>query len=248
MKRLAGKNAVITGCNRGIGKAILEKYAESGANVWACLKTFDSETEALFKQIAGENVIWIRYVPLDLEDDRSIQDAVRMIRRDKKNVDILVNNAGIPFSGMLATTSAADLRRVMNVNFIAPLMLIQGLSRIMIRQRSGCIINMASVGGIEAREGYLAYGASKAALIWATKQISRELGHYNIRVNGIAPGLVETRMGTGIHSEEEIRNTVELSVMKRLGKPEEIADVAVFLASDEASFITGQVIRADGGR
>lgn len=248
MKRLAGKNAVITGCNRGIGKSILEKYAENGANVWACVRTFDSEAEELFNEVAGENGTWVRHVPLDLEDDGSIRDAIRMIRKEKKNVDILVNNAGIPFSGMLATTSAADLRRVMDVNFVAPLMLAQGLSRTMIQQGSGCVINMASVGGIEAREGYLAYGASKAALIWATRQISRELGHYGIRVNGIAPGLVETRMGTDIHSSEEIRETVGLSVMRRLGQPDEIANVAVFLASEEASFITGQIIRADGGR
>lgn len=248
MKKLAGKNVVITGCNRGIGRAILEKCAENGANIWACTRTYDEKTKTLFETVAEKNNVWIKHTEIDLGNDQSIKEAVQTIRKEKKHVDVLVNNAGLAYSGMLAMTPIDDLRKVMNINFMAPVMLMQGLSRLMIRQQSGCIINIASIGGIETREGYLAYGASKAALIWATKQISRELGHHNIRVNGVAPGLVETRMGIDIHSEEEIKEKVESATMKRLGKPEEIADAVVFLASDEASFITGQVLRVDGGR
>lgn len=248
MEKLKGKNAVITGCNRGIGKAILEKYAENGANIWACTRTYDKETKSLFETVAQKNGVWIEHIEVELDDDQSIKKAVQVIHKKREHVDILVNNAGISYSGMLATTPIADLRKVMNINFMAPISLIQGLSRIMIRQKYGCIINIASIGGIETREGYLAYGASKAALIWATKQISKELGHYNIRVNGVAPGLIDTRMGVDLYSREQIKEKVEASTMKRLGKPEEIADAVLFLASDDAAFITGQVLRVDGGR
>ena len=159
-----------------------------------------------------------------------MKNALRMAQM----LDVLINNAGMPYSGLLAMTPMADLREVMEVNFIAPLQMIQGLSRLMVKQKEGNIINIASIGGIETREGFLAYGSSKAALIWATKSISKELGHHNIRVNGVAPGLIETRMGIDIHTDKQIEETVDLSTMKRLGMPEEIADVVVFLASKES--------------
>lgn len=248
MRKLEGKNIVITGCNRGIGKAILERCAENGANIWACTRTYPGQIENEMAGIAKYNGVWIQHIELDLESDGSIKKAVKNILSEKIKIDVLINNAGMPYSGLLSMTPISDLRKVMDINFIAPMLLIQCMSRAMIRQRYGNIINIASIGGIETREGFLAYGSSKAALIWATKSISKELGHHNIRVNAIAPGLVETRMGIDIHTEQQIAETVELSTMKRLGKPGEIADVAVFLASEESSFITGQVVQADGGR
>lgn len=248
MRRLEGKNIVITGCNRGIGKAVLERCAQNGANIWACTRSYDEDIRRGLETIAEKEGVWIKHIGIDLESDESIKKAARRIAGEKKSVDVLINNAGIPYSGLLSLTPVDDIRKVMGINFIAPMMLIQGLSRIMIRQHYGNIINMASIGGIEAREGFLAYGASKAALIWATKSVSKELGHHNIRVNGIAPGLIETRMGIDIHTEEQIQETVALSTMRRLGMPGEVADVAVFLASDESSFMTGQIIQVDGGR
>jgi 3-oxoacyl-[acyl-carrier protein] reductase len=248
MRKLEGKNVVITGCNRGIGKAILEKCVANGANVWACMRTMGDDIKSEFEELEKKHGVWIKCVKIDFREEESIKKAVKTIMSEKKKVDVLINNAGMPYSGLLAMTPMADLREVMEVNFIAPLQMIQGLSRLMVKQKEGNIINIASIGGIETREGFLAYGSSKAALIWATKSISKELGHHNIRVNGVAPGLIETRMGIDIHTDKQIEETVDLSTMKRLGMPEEIADAVVFLASKESSFITGQVIPVDGGR
>ena len=245
---LKGKNVIITGCNRGIGRKMLDAFISEGANVWACMRSQNDDLEKEFTLLADNNQVWIRPVYFDLSDEESIKLGMRQIISSKDRIDVLVNNAGMPHSGLLAMTPMRDIKKLMDVNFIAPLLIIQQISRIMIRQGSGNIINVASIGGIETREGFMAYGSSKAALIWATKSVSKELAHHNIRVNGIAPGLVETRMGIDIHTQKQIDETVELASMRRLGQPEEIAQVALFLASDMSSFITGQVISADGGR
>ena len=157
---------------------------------------------------------------------------------NKPTFDILVNNAGIPSGGLMQMTSIDTLRDVMDVNFISQIALIQMVSKYMMRQKSGSIVNIGSVGGIEAREGYLAYGSSKAAFMWATRCISKELAPYNIRVNAVAPGLVDDE-------QEKILQAIS---MKRKGTPEEIAEVVYFLATDASSFITGSIINADGGR
>ena len=118
----------------------------------------------------------------------------------------------------------------------------------MIRQKHGVIINIVSIGGIETHDGFFAYGSSKAALAWATQSVSKELGRFGIRVNGIAPGLTDTQLGVGMHSELQIQETLNLNTIKRMARPEEIAKTALFLASDDSSFITGQIIKVDGGR
>ncbi len=245
---LTGKNVIITGCNRGIGLSILETFISEGANVWACMRNQSDELEKELASLAGNNHVWIKPIYFDLSDEESIKSGIRQIISDKHQIDVLVNNAGMPYSGLLAMTPMRDLRKVFDVNLFAPLLIIQLVSKIMIRQSIGNIINIVSIGGIETREGFLAYGASKAALIWATKSVSKELAHHNIKVNGIAPGLIETRMGIDIHTPKQIEETVELASMKRLGRPDEIAQVALFLASDMSSFVTGQILSADGGR
>ena len=135
----------------------------------------------------------------------------------------------------------------MEVNFIAQMAVTQMISRSMIRQKHGVIINVGSVGGIEAREGYLAYGASKAALMWASRSIAKELAHYQIRVNAVAPGLIDTAMGMYKPQRERDR-MIEANSIRRMGKPEEVAELIWFLASDQSSYVTGSVWNIDGGR
>lgn len=240
-------NAIVTGARRGIGKAIVTLFAESGINVWACASKKNEEFEEEMKELAEQNGVWIKNVYFDLKSESETKAALREIFKEKKPINILVNNAGIPFSGLMQMTSLDKLREVMEINFIAQIHVMQLVSKVMMRQKSGSIINMGSVGGIEAREGYLAYGSSKAALLWATRSVSKELARYNIRVNAVAPGLVETNMGK-YKSDVERKKIIESISMKRMGMPEEIARSVLFLATDDSSFMTGTVLNVDGGR
>ena len=159
----------------------------------------------------------------------------------------MINNAGVPYGGLLTMTPVDKLRKVYDINVFAQVQIMQLVARQMMRQKSGCIINMCSVGGIEASPGYLAYGSSKAALIWITKSVSRELGSYGIRVNGIAPGLIDTDMGN-YKSKEELDKVLNRTSIMRMGKPEEVAKAALYIASEDASYMTGQILVIDGGR
>jgi 3-oxoacyl-[acyl-carrier protein] reductase len=164
----------------------------------------------------------------------------------KTPVDVLVNNAGIGYSALFQMSALDKLKEVFEINFIAPFILTQYIAKLMVRQKSGSIINISSIAGIDGACGRSVYGSSKAALMCTTKVIAAELGDYGIRANCIAPGLTDTEMLSGM-PKEAISEILQNSSIKRIGKPSEIADVAVFLASDSASFITGQVIRVDGG-
>lgn len=244
---MEGKNAIITGARKGIGRAIAEEFAKNGINIWACSSTANRDFEADMKSLSDKYKVRINPIYFDLQKEEEIKNAVKNILSEKLPIDILVNNAGVPSGGLMQMTSLTELRRVLEINFTAQIYLIQLISRTMMRQKKGCIINMGSVGGIEAREGYLAYGASKAALLWATRSISKELAKYNIRVNAVAPGLVETDMGD-YKKEEEQTKIINAISMKRWGKPEEIAKAVMFLASEDSSFMTGAVVNVDGGR
>lgn len=244
---MKGKNVIITGASRGIGKAVLLKFAENGANVWACASRPNEDFERECQEISEKYGVWIKNVYFNLLDEESIKTAFKEIFKEKLPIDILVNNAGIPSGGLMNMTSLKTLREVMEANFIAQIGIIQMVSKKMMRNKSGVIVNMGSVGGIEAREGYLSYGSSKAAFMWATKLMAKELSPYNIRVNAVAPGLVHTAMGD-YKPENEAEKIVSNICIKRMGKPEEIAEAVYFLASDKASFITGSVLNIDGGR
>ena len=189
----------------------------------------------------------IKPIYFDLSNEEDIKVGLKSIFADKKNIDVLINNAGMAHGGLFTMTSLDKLKEVYRVNVFAQVQIMQLVSRVMMKQKSGCIINMCSVGGIETSPGYLAYGSSKAALIWITKSLSKELGPYNIRVNGIAPGLVDTQMGN-YKSEEEIEKVLSRMSIRRMGKPEEIAKAALYIASDDAAYMTGHIMVLDGGR
>lgn len=241
------KTVIITGANRGIGRASVRKFAENGYDVWACARKPSAAFEEDMAQESARTGGTIVPVYFDLLDEGQIQSGMKQILSEKRDVDVLLNCAGIPHGGLFTMTSMEKLREVYQVNVFAQVQLMQLTARRMIRQRRGCIINLCSVGGIEANPGYLAYGSSKAALIWITRSASKELGRYNIRVNGIAPGLTDTEMGA-YKSEEERQKVLERTSLGRLGRPEEIAAAALYLASDEAAFMTGHIMVLDGGR
>lgn len=246
-KLLSGKNIIITGAMRGIGRTILELFVANGANVWACDRSQNDAFEEDMRKLAEDHNVRIEPVYFDLSDEESIKNGIWKIVKGKKQIDVLVNNAGVAFGALFTMTPMAKLRDVFQINYFAQIQIMQLVLRVMIRQKSGCIVNMSSVGGIETASGYLAYGSSKAALIYASKSVSHEVGQYGIRVNAIAPGLVETDMGS-YKPQEEIDKILDRSSLHRKADPHEIANCALFLASDQSSFITGQVLIADGGR
>lgn len=244
---LTGKNAVITGTRRGIGRATVEVFAAQGADVWACARKFDSTFEEDMRALARKYGVSIWPVYFDVTDEPGMKAAIHSIWQQKKNLDILVNVAGIADeSTSFQMTSIEKMRHIMEVNLFSVTLLTQYVSRFMMRQNSGCIINISSIAGIDGTPAQYEYAASKAAVIGATKNLARELSPYHIRVNAVAPGMIATDMGAQI--EESLKQEILFKViMKRMGNPEEIANVIAFIASDMASYMTGQVIRVDGG-
>lgn len=244
---LSGKNSIITGARRGIGRATVDVFAKNGANVWACARKYDEMFEQDMESIGVKYGVQIWPVYFDVTDEAQVKQAIQTIRKQKVSVDALVNVAGIvDDSTSFQMTQMDKMKHVFEVNFFAVTFLTQYVSRLMVRQNSGSIVNIASIAGLDGAPAQYEYAASKAAIIGGTKNLAREFAANNIRVNSVAPGMIETDMGAQIN--EELKNDILSKViMKRMGRPEEIANVAAFLASDLSSFMTGQVIRVDGG-
>lgn len=240
-------NAIITGSNRGIGKAMVEAFAARGYNIWACARKASSEHEAWLNETASSNRVWIKPVYFEMSDTESVNNGIKQILDENETVEVLVNNAGISTVGLLSMSKVEDIRKLFEVNYFAMLQIIQKVSKKMARQKKGVIINMGSIAGIEPQPGKIAYGSSKAAVMMMTKCLAKELGPMGIRVNSIAPGPIETEM---IHqyNDEMLTKLASESALRRLGKREEIAQVALFLASEQASYINGEIIKVDGGR
>lgn len=246
---LKNKNAIVTGARRGIGRATVEVFASHGANIWACARTQNDAFEADMQSIAEQYGVSVWPVYFDVTDEDQVKQAVQTIRKQKVSIDALVNVAGISSAGELTSfpmTSIEKMKQVMNVNLFSVTLLTQYISRLMARQNSGSIINLASISGMDCTSAQYEYAASKGAIIAGTRNLARALSSNNIRVNAVAPGLIETDMTSAIDesSKNELLSNV---IMKRMGKPSEVAEVIAFLASDLSSYITGQIIRIDGG-
>ena len=243
---LKKKTAIITGCNRGIGKATLETFAKNGADIFACVRKKTDEFIDIKTRLAKENGITITPIYFDFAEIDQVKDGIKTIISSKKQIDILVNNAGVASGSFFQMTSVRDLKQLFEINFFSQIHFTQGISRYMSRFKSGSIINIASTAGLIGDAGTIIYGSSKAALMFATKTMATELGVMNIRVNALAPSITKTDMLDQM--EEKARNKlIESSALKRPAEAIEVANVALFLASDLSSFITGQVLRVDGG-
>jgi 3-oxoacyl-[acyl-carrier protein] reductase len=243
---LKDKFIVITGANRGIGKCITEIFAKNGANIITCMRSITPESEIWINNLENKFQISIIAVKLDLSDEKSVNECIKKIFSISKKIDVLVNNAGVASGGLFQMTPVKELRKIFEINFFSQVVFSQGIAKIMIRNKSGSIINLSSTAASIADPGTLAYGSSKSAFSRASQSMANELGSSNIRVNVIAPSVTKTDMFEQMAPEAR-EKLINSSALKRAAEPTDIANVALFLASDLSSFITGQVIRVDGG-
>lgn len=245
MGLLTGKTALVTGAARGIGKAIALRFAEEGANVAFTDLVIDENAEATETEILAKGVKCKGYAS-NAADFTQTEEVVNQIKADFGSIDILVNNAGITKDGLMLRMTEAQWDAVIAVNLKSAFNFIHACTPIMMRQKGGSIINMASVVGVHGNAGQCNYAASKAGMIALAKSIAQEMGPKGIRANAIAPGFIETAMTAALPDavREEWRKKIPL---RRGGTTEDVANVAAFLASDMSAYVTGQVIQIDGG-
>jgi len=233
---LAGKTALVTGASRGIGRAIATELARAGASVVVGYRSGAEEAESLASEIGGRAV----------QADVSSADEAKRLVEEAGDVDVLVNNAGITRDGLLARMPDDDWRAVIETNLSSIFYTCRAVCRPMMRRRSGAIVNISSIVGVHGNPGQTNYGAAKAGIIGFTKSLARELGGRGVRANVVAPGYVHTQL-TDVLPDELKDVMVSNTPLGRIGTPEDVAATVRFLCSDEASFITGEVLLVDGG-
>jgi len=245
MKLLEGKTAIITGASRGIGKGIAEVFAQHGANVAFTYSSSVDAANALEDTLNATGVKAKGYKSNAADFDQA-QQLVKDVTADFGGIDILINNAGITKDNLLMRMSEEDFDKVIEVNLKSIFNMTKAVQRTMLKQRHGSIVNMSSVVGVKGNAGQANYAASKAGMIGFSKSMALELGSRNIRTNVIAPGFIETEM-TAKLDEDTVNSWRNAIPLKRGGKPEDIANACVFLASDLSAYVTGQVLNVDGG-
>ena len=245
MKLLEGKNIIITGASRGIGKGIAEVFANQGANIAFTYHSSDKKAKALELELAT-NGCKAKGYKSDASNFEAAQQLAIDVLEEFGSIDVLVNNAGITKDGLIMRMSEEDFDSVMDVNMKSVFNMTKAVLPTMLKQRKGSIINMSSVVGVKGNAGQANYSASKAAINGFTKSTALELGSRNIRCNSIAPGFIETEMTESL-GEDQIKNWHHTIPLKRGGTTEDIANATLFLASDMSAYITGQVLNVCGG-
>lgn len=245
MALLTGKVAIVTGAARGIGRAVALRFAEEGADVAFIVQKADERATLLEKEILAFKVQTKAYVA-DVSDFSVVKQIVDQVKADFGRIDVLVNNAGITKDGLILRMTESQWDDVINVNLKSAFNFVHAVAPVMLSQRAGSIINMSSVVGVHGNAGQANYSASKAGMIALTKSVAQEFGARGVRANAIAPGFIETDMTAKLSESlrEEWCRTIPL---RRGGTTADVASVALFLASDMASYVTGQVIQVDGG-
>ena len=243
--QLTGKTAIVTGGSRGIGRAAALTLAEAGADVaviYAGNTAAAEETVRLIEEKGRKGLA----IQCDVADEAAVTAMVKDVKKELGRIDILVNNAGITRDGLLMIMKEADWQAVLDTNLTGAFHCTKAVTRLMMKQRSGSIINITSVVGETGNAGQANYAAAKAGLIGFTKSVAKELASRNIRCNAIAPGCIETDM-TAVLGEDTVDAMIKTIPMSRVAQPEEVAKAVLFLASDDASYITGQTLNVDGG-
>lgn len=245
MKLLEGKVAIITGATRGIGKGVAEVFAKNGANIAFTYVSSDDKAKAIEAELNSYGIKAKAY-KFNVSDYNASEAFINSVVEEFGQIDAIVNNAGITRDGLLMRMSEENWDDVMNINLKSVFNITKCALKTLLKQRFGSIINMSSVVGIEGNGGQSNYAASKAGVIGFTKSIAQEIGSRNIRCNAIAPGFIETEMTADL-DPEVIKGWIDDIPMKRSGTPEDVANTALFLASDLSNYVNGQVINVCGG-